>query len=143
MTSSDIVKFSSLSTSDAVAKTTIPLSVGFLDWNYWLSQANHIFKHLGISSNFEDYGTNATSSWSAIHIDLLVQFYWTMSDFASKFSQLQLPYPKAFCFSAHLKIFQLVSLHSNGPSVQPIGPWIHSVPTHVAGKMQPASASPL
>ncbi|KAJ7301187.1 hypothetical protein DFH08DRAFT_119496 [Mycena albidolilacea] len=44
-----------LSASDAVAKTTIPLSVGFLDWNYWLSQANHIFKHLGISSNFEDY----------------------------------------------------------------------------------------
>ncbi|KAJ7340611.1 hypothetical protein DFH08DRAFT_811821 [Mycena albidolilacea] len=29
--------------------------VGFLDWDYWLSQANHIFSRLGISSNFEDY----------------------------------------------------------------------------------------
>ncbi|KAJ7340626.1 hypothetical protein DFH08DRAFT_704557, partial [Mycena albidolilacea] len=24
-------------------------------WDYWLSQANHIFSRLGISSNFEDY----------------------------------------------------------------------------------------
>jgi hypothetical protein len=27
----------------------------------WLSQANHIFSRLGITSNFEDYGTSETS----------------------------------------------------------------------------------
>jgi hypothetical protein len=26
----------------------------------WLSQANHIFSGLGITSNFEDYGTSET-----------------------------------------------------------------------------------
>ncbi|KAJ7315823.1 hypothetical protein DFH08DRAFT_654125, partial [Mycena albidolilacea] len=30
----------------------------------WLCQANQIFTHLGISTNFEDYGTNSPSSWS-------------------------------------------------------------------------------
>ncbi|KAJ7301183.1 hypothetical protein DFH08DRAFT_119453 [Mycena albidolilacea] len=44
-----------LSSSDAVAETTISLSVWYLDPNDWLSQANHIFKCLGISSDFEDY----------------------------------------------------------------------------------------
>jgi hypothetical protein len=34
-------------------------------------------------------------------------------------------------------------LRSNGQSVRPIGPWIHLVPTDLAGKMQPTSASPL
>jgi hypothetical protein len=70
VTSSTIVQSASLSASDAVAKATISLSVGSFDSDYWLSQANHIFKHLGISSNFEDYGTNSTSSWSAIEVDL-------------------------------------------------------------------------
>jgi hypothetical protein len=62
LASSNIVQSVSLRSSDAVAKTIISLSVWYLDPNYWLSQANHIFKHLGISSNFEDYGTNASSS---------------------------------------------------------------------------------
>ncbi|KAJ7340581.1 hypothetical protein DFH08DRAFT_1012624 [Mycena albidolilacea] len=44
-----------LSASDAVATIYTSLNVGYLDSDYWLSQANHIFKHLGISSNFEDY----------------------------------------------------------------------------------------
>jgi hypothetical protein len=70
MTSSNIVQSASLSASDAVATIYTSLSVGYLDSDYWLSQANHIFKHLGISSNFEDYGTNSISSWSAIEVDL-------------------------------------------------------------------------
>jgi hypothetical protein len=63
LASSNIVQSVSLRSSDAVAKTAISLSVWHLDPNYWLSQANHIFKHLGISSNFEDYGTRFTASW--------------------------------------------------------------------------------
>jgi hypothetical protein len=70
LASSNIVQSASLSSSDTVAKPTISLSVGFLDWDYWLSQANHIFSRLGISSNFEDYGTNSVSSCSAIEVDL-------------------------------------------------------------------------
>jgi hypothetical protein len=70
LASSNILQSACLSSSDAVAKTTISLSVGFLGWDYWLSQANHIFSRLGISSNFEDYGTNYISSWSTIEVDL-------------------------------------------------------------------------
>ncbi|KAJ7340613.1 hypothetical protein DFH08DRAFT_811824 [Mycena albidolilacea] len=66
----------SLSTSGAVAKTTISLSVGHFDSNHWLGQANHIFSCLGISSNFEDYGTNAASSWAAIEPDRPT--YWSL-----------------------------------------------------------------
>jgi hypothetical protein len=137
-----IMQSVSLSSSDMEANTTISLSVGFVDWNYWLSQANHIFKHLGILSNFEDYGTSATSSWSAIEVDLPRQLYWRMFDLTSAFPRLQQAQLKASCFSAHPMIFKLDHLRSNGRSVQPIGPWIHSVPTHLAGKMQRTSASP-
>jgi hypothetical protein len=62
VTSSNIVQSASLSSSDTVANTTISLRFGYLDSDYWLSQANHIFKHLEISFNFEDYGTNSTPS---------------------------------------------------------------------------------
>jgi hypothetical protein len=80
----------------------------------------------------------------AIEVDLPRQFYWSMLPFSSAFSQvLQQPHSKVSCFSAHPRIFKLDHLHSNGRSVRPIGPWIHLVPTHLAGKMRPNSASPL
>jgi hypothetical protein len=106
VTSSNIVQSASLSASDAVAKTTISLSVGYFDPNYWLSQANHIFKHLGILSNFEDYGTISTLSWSAIEVDLSAQLYWSMFSFSSAFPQLQQTQPRDSCFSAHPQIFK-------------------------------------
>jgi hypothetical protein len=67
LASSNIVQSVSLRSSDAVAKTAISLSVWHLDGfgpTHWLSQANHIFKHLGISSKFEDYDTRFTAIWS-------------------------------------------------------------------------------
>jgi hypothetical protein len=33
---------------------------GIFNCEAWLSQANHIFSRLGITSNFEDYGTSET-----------------------------------------------------------------------------------
>ncbi|KAJ7340564.1 hypothetical protein DFH08DRAFT_811782 [Mycena albidolilacea] len=104
--------------------TAISLTVWYLDLDYWLSQANHIFKHLKISSNFEDYGMNSTSSLSAIRVDLPRQFYWTMFSFASAYARLQKTHSNAFCFSAHPRIFKLANVCSSGQTAQHIGPLI-------------------
>jgi hypothetical protein len=144
LASSNIVQSASLSSSDAVAKPTISLSVGFFDWDYWLSQANHIFSRLGISSNFEDYGTNSVSSCSAIEVHLARQLYWSVFGLTSALPQVvQWSYPMDSCISAHPRISKLGHLHSNGQIVRHIGPWIPRVPIHLAWKMQLTSASPL
>jgi hypothetical protein len=46
--------------SGDIFDSTLWLKVG--DWSddFWLSQANHIFSRLGITSNFEDYGASET-----------------------------------------------------------------------------------
>jgi hypothetical protein len=43
-------------TSDDIMKYPIRFGVGCSANMAWLSQANHIFSRLGITSNFEDYG---------------------------------------------------------------------------------------
>jgi hypothetical protein len=129
------VQSSSLSSCN-VGGTRIRLVFGNTQASHWFSQANRIFRHLGISSHFENYGTNSNSSWSAIEVDLPRQFYWTMFSFASAFPRLQQTHSKASCFSAHPRIFKLDHLRSNGQTAQHIGHWIHSVPIHLAWKMQ-------
>jgi hypothetical protein len=53
--------------SGDVSDNMIQLNTGLRmrqDFESWLSQANHVFNHLEITSNFKDYGTPKTFSVS-------------------------------------------------------------------------------
>jgi hypothetical protein len=50
---------SSFASSD-IFDSTLELNMWNMRVESWLSQANHIFSRLGITSNFEDYGTSET-----------------------------------------------------------------------------------
>jgi hypothetical protein len=58
--SPNTIESSSFTPIDA-ADNKIKLSLNTHDTEHWLSQANNIFSHLGISSNYEDYGETFAS----------------------------------------------------------------------------------
>jgi hypothetical protein len=47
--------------SGDIFDSTLELNTRTWRREFWLSQANHIFSRLGITTNFEDYGTSETS----------------------------------------------------------------------------------
>ncbi|KAJ6462921.1 hypothetical protein C8R45DRAFT_911857 [Mycena sanguinolenta] len=57
-------------------------------WHTWLSQANHIFHHLHIMSNFEDYSTPSTPSYYLVclyRIEFELRICGTTEDFPPGF----------------------------------------------------------
>ncbi|KAJ6566326.1 hypothetical protein B0H19DRAFT_709108 [Mycena capillaripes] len=85
------------STSDVFDST---LTLMCSSWNYesWLTQANHIFSCLHMSSNFEDCGTSPVLCCYLYRN--IFKFSWTMLISKSKSYQLQMNPPQVFYSSA-------------------------------------------
>jgi hypothetical protein len=126
---------------DTVNNSTIHLQVQW-DTSGWLSQANHIFSRLRVSSNFDDYGGSFTTSWSAAHMNLRGQLYWMGFPLRSPFSEGQQTHHKAFYFWPHPKNSN-PGRHLNGQTALPIGPLIQQVLNSSVRKTQTTSDFPL
>jgi hypothetical protein len=66
--------FSASFKSSDVLNGMMELNIWYPAAGPWFSQANHIFRHLQIMSNFNDYGATSSLLWCPIFADLLDQF---------------------------------------------------------------------
>jgi hypothetical protein len=112
----------------------------FFDTSYspdmaWLSQANHVFSRLGITSNFEDYGMSLLPV--GLYNNLSTQFYCLGSALRSRCPQLYHTHPKAtYLFARTNSSILDFHCHPNGQNVRPIGLGIHRVLNSLVGRMQ-------
>jgi hypothetical protein len=75
-------------TSGDIFDSTLRLTKASRTPESWLSQANHVFNRLGITSNFEEYGASETSLGQFL-INPFNKCSWTAFVFMSQFHRLR------------------------------------------------------
>jgi hypothetical protein len=94
----NLVQFPRCASSNVV-DTKIQLWLSFGYTRSWLSQANHIFSRLGITSDFETYGMSIGPHESAFAL-IYWQLFWISLTLSFECRRLQPNRPEASYFSA-------------------------------------------
>jgi hypothetical protein len=131
--------------SGDVSDNMIQLNMGLRmrqDFESWLSQANHVFNHLEITSKFKDYGTPKAFSVS-LSLNLFGQLWYKMFFSVSPLRRLWNSPLQATYLFAQQKIFKSGHHLSDCQITPPIGPLIHWAHNVLARKRPLSSDSPL
>jgi hypothetical protein len=110
-------------------------------WGQWLSQANHIFRHLRITSNLEEYGASSSCGSCHVFADLFYQWSCVIYSSGSRFQELRRSLLPVSYFSARRTTSKLVHSLLGGQTVLPTGLLIHPVVIGSLSKRQQGSDS--
>jgi hypothetical protein len=91
----------------------------------WLSQANHNFSLLSVTSNYEDYGASHGNDPSEIMVDLGCQYSYPKLSSIFESHHQEKTCPTDTYFSVRFNTFKRARPHFDSQTFQRTGPLIH------------------